>query len=166
MSNSLRFCLRFGVAALVQFLVLLAPTVRPYVDGFSASLATASSSVIHLFGGTCIQRGDILSTVDQSFAMQILDGCNGVNVVILLWAAILAFPARWKWRIIGLVGGLAAIQILNLVRLISLFYLGQYNRTVFEFAHLYLWETLIIIDAIVVFSLWNKRAVAPATAAA
>ena len=166
MSNSLRFVIRFAGAALVQFLLLLAPAVRPYIDGFSARLASVSASVIHLFGGACIQSGDVLSTTDHSFAMQVLDGCNGVNVVILLWAAIFAFPARWKWRIAGLAGGLAAIQILNLLRLISLFYLGQYNRTVFEFAHLYLWETLIILDAIVVFSLWNKRAVMPATAAA
>jgi exosortase H (IPTLxxWG-CTERM-specific) len=158
MRTSLRFALRFGLAALVQFLVLLAPPVRPYIDGFSASLASTSSGLIHLFGGACVQNGDILSTPNNSFAMQVLDGCNGVNVVILLWAAIIAFPASWKWRLIGLGGGLVAIQVLNLLRLISLFYLGQINYAVFEFAHLYLWETLIIIDAIVVFALWNKRA--------
>ena len=158
MRNSLHFSIKFGIAALVQFLLLLAPPVRPYINGFSAQLATVSAAVIHAFGGTCIQHGDILTTADNSFAMQILDGCNGVNVVILLWAAIVAFPASWRWRLIGLGAGLAAIQILNLGRLISLFYLGQYNRPLFDFAHLYLWETLIIIDAMVVFVIWNKRA--------
>ena len=61
-------------------------------------------------------------------------GCNGVNVVILLWAAILAYPANLKWKLTGLAGGLAAIQILNLFRLISLYYLGQYSPPLFEFA--------------------------------
>ena len=91
--------------------------------------------------------------------MEIRDGCNGVNVVILLWAAILAYPSNWKWKVTGLAAGLAAIQILNLIRLISLYYLGQYSRPLFEFAHLYLWETLIIIDAIVVFGIWTKKTV-------
>ena len=82
---------------------------------------------------------------------------QGVNVVILLWSAMFAYPAPWKWRGAGIVGGLAAIQILNLLRLISLFYLGQYSEAIFSFAHLYLWETLIILDAIVVFGLWSRR---------
>jgi len=92
--------------------------------------------------------------------MVILDGCNGVNVVVLLWSAMLAYPAKWKWRVAGLVGGVLAIQGLNLLRLISLFYLGQYNLAIFQFAHLYLWETLIILDAVVVFGFWSRRAVA------
>ena len=43
-------------------------------------------------------------------------------------------------------------------RLVSLFYLGQYSTPIFEFAHLYLWEMLIIIDAMVVFGVWVKGA--------
>jgi hypothetical protein len=38
------------------------------------------------------------------------------------------------WKLIGLGGGLAAIQILNLLGLISLFYLGQYSTSIFEFS--------------------------------
>ena len=55
--------------------------------------------------------------------MEIRDGCNGVNVVILLWAAILAYPSNWRWKVTGLAAGLAAIQFLNLFRLISLYFL-------------------------------------------
>ncbi len=90
--------------------------------------------------------------------MEVRDGCNGINVVILLWAAMIAYPAGLKWKVIGLGTGLVAIQAANLLRLISLFYLGQYSRPIFEFAHLYLWEMLIIIDAMVVFAVWVRRA--------
>ena len=90
--------------------------------------------------------------------MEVRDGCNGINVVVLLWSAILAYPASLKWRLLGVTTGLAAIQFLNLFRLISLFYLGQYNHAIFEFAHEYLWELLIIIDGIVVFNLWIRQA--------
>ena len=148
----------FAAAALAQFAVLLLPPFRPLVDGFSTHLASVSAWLIRAFGGTCVQHAAVLGNPVKGFAMEVRDGCNGVNVVILLWAAILAYPCNPKWKLAGLGGGMAAIQVVNLLRLISLFYLGQYSPPLFEFAHLYLWEMLIIIDAMVVFGVWVRRA--------
>ena len=47
---------------------------------------------------------------------------------------------------IGLALGFLAIQALNVVRIISLFYLLQWNPVWFEWAHLYLWQALIMLD--------------------
>jgi exosortase H (IPTLxxWG-CTERM-specific) len=152
------FVLVFVLAAMVQFAILLAAPVRPFVDGFSGQLARVSARLVRSCGGGCLCRAAVLSNPGTGFAMEVRDGCNGANVVILLWSAMLAYPATFKWRLIGLGAGLAAIQVLNLLRLISLFYLGQYSPSLFEFAHLYLWESLIIIDAMVVFGLWSRRA--------
>ena len=85
------------------------------------------------------------------------DGCNAINVTILLWSAILAFPAPWKMKALGLAAGSAIVQALNIVRFITLFYLGQYSATWFEFAHAYLWESLLVLDTMVVFWLWVNR---------
>jgi exosortase H (IPTLxxWG-CTERM-specific) len=152
------FILVFVIAALGQFAVLLATPIHPLVDGFSGDLAGVSAWLIRACGGTCVRHAAVLASPTKSFAMEVRDGCNGINVVVLLWAAILAYPASLKWKLIGLGGGLVAIQVLNLFRLISLFYLGQYSPSIFEFAHLYMWELLIIIDAMVVFNLWIRRA--------
>jgi len=151
------FILAFAGAALAQFAILLAAPIRPLVEGFSGDLAALSAWLIRAAGGACVRHAAVLSSPARHFAMEIRDGCNGVNVVVLLWSAILAYPASLKWKLIGLSGGLAAIQILNLLRLISLFYLGQYSWSLFELAHLYLWESLIIIDGMIVFSLWIRR---------
>lgn len=156
--KALAFVLVFTLAALAQFGILLATPMRPLVDAFSSELAGVSAWLIRSCGGTCLRQAAVLSNPAKSFAMEVRDGCNGINVVVLLWSAILAYPANLKWRLVGVTGGLAAIQILNLFRLISLFYLGQYNYRLFEFAHLYLWELLIIIDGMAVFSLWIRRA--------
>ena len=53
--------------------------------------------------------------------------------------------------------GFFAIQALNLVRIISLFYMGQWNYTAFEWFHLYLWQALIILDALVVWLIWLRK---------
>ena len=50
----------------------------------------------------------------------------------------------------------------------TLFYLGQYSMTWFDFAHSYLWESLIMLDTMVVFWYWVTRVLragAPAHAA-
>jgi len=52
--------------------------------------------------------------------------------------------------------GFFAIQFLNLVRIVTLFYLGQWNQVAFEWFHLYLWQALIIMDALVVWLVWLR----------
>ena len=90
------------------------------------------------------------------FAISIERGCNGVEAVIILVSAMLAFPAPWKNRLAGIGLGFVAIQVLNLVRIISLFYLGQWNIDVFEWAHLYVWQALIMLDVLIVWLLWVR----------
>jgi hypothetical protein len=39
---------------------------------------------------------------------------------------------------------------------VSLFYIGQWNLAVFEWAHLYAWQALIMLDALIVWLLWLR----------
>lgn len=67
------------------------------------------------------------------------------------------FSPIGKQKLQGVVIGFLAIQILNIGRVISLFYLGQWDKEIFDFAHLYLWQALIILDAFVVFLIWLSK---------
>ena len=163
----LRFFLIFAVSFLLGFFLLVTPEVKPAVLQFSRGLVNASASLINVCGGAAKVDGDqrtILRDPRRGLGVEMKDGCNGVNITILLWSAVLAFPASWVRRVQGLLIGSAAIQGINLVRFISLFYLLQYNRPLFDFAHEYLWESLIMLDAVVVFWLWAQRAVRARTA--
>ena len=42
------------------------------------------------------------------------------------------------------------------IAVFSLFYLGQWNQVAFEWFHLYLWQALIIMDALVVWLIWLR----------
>jgi exosortase H (IPTLxxWG-CTERM-specific) len=100
--------------------------------------------------------GKVLRSTSNGFAVSIEAGCNGVEATIVLLAAVLAFPAPWKNKLIGLAAGIVAVQGLNIVRVISLFYLGQWNYKVFEWAHLYVWQALIMLDVLVVWLVWVR----------
>ncbi len=155
-ARPVHFALLFAACFLTGTALLLLPPVQWIDRGFSRLLVSVSHGLISVCGGTAAVSGAVLRAPD-GFAIEMKDGCNGVNVTILLSAAVVAFPAPWKRKAFGLAAGSLAIQLLNVVRFISLFYIGQYSARWFEFAHGYLWETLLMLDTTVVFWLWVGR---------
>lgn len=155
-TRPVRFAILFGISFLAGSGLLLLPPVQAIDARFSQALVGVSRGLIGVCGGTAKVQGAILRA-PTGFGVEMKDGCNGVTVTILLCSAVLAFPASWKMRGLGLLAGGLTIQVLNVVRFISLFYLGQYSTSWFEFAHSYLWETLLILDTMVVFWLWVGR---------
>ncbi len=126
------------------------------IQPFTHSLAVVSSALILPFDPNVIAYGKIIQNQENGFAVSIEAGCNGVEAVIMLIAAVVAFPAPWKSKVIVILGGFVAIQILNIGRIISLFYLGQWHSGIFEWAHLYIWPVMIMVDVLIVFLVWLK----------
>ena len=152
----LRFVLIFACSLLIGFGVLVTPQAQSVTGKFSRALVSVSNGLIRMCGGHATQNGAILRA-PGGFAVEMRDGCNAVNVTILLCCAVLAFPAPWRMKAAGLLAGIAIIQAVNIFRFITLFYLGQYSMTWFDFAHAYLWESLIMLDTMVVFWFWVTR---------
>jgi exosortase H (IPTLxxWG-CTERM-specific) len=152
-----RFTLLFLLIMPALFLLELLQPVEQYViNPFTSLLATVSSFIVQLFDGDAASQGKMLYNSVTGVSVTIERGCNGVEAVIILLSAILAYPSPWKHKLIGFVIGFFAIQALNLVRIISLFYLIQWNQVWFEWFHLYLWQALIILDALVVWLIWLR----------
>jgi exosortase H (IPTLxxWG-CTERM-specific) len=149
-----RFLLLFGACLLGGFGLLLAPPMQPAVSRYSTLVVTVAARVIGICGGHVAADGDLLSDPASGFAIRMANGCNGAHVTILLWAAVLAFPASLLQKAKGLLAGTGAIHVVNLIRFISLYYLGMYSQQWFQFAHMYLWESLMMLDTLVVFWGW------------
>ena len=153
----LRFFILFVVILVALFAAELTPPVQSAVVlPWTEALARISAGLITLFDSHVVAFGKILQNTTNGFAVSIEAGCNGIEAAIVLIAAMLAFPAPWKHRVIGIFTGLFAVQVLNIVRVISLFYIGQWNMKVFEWAHLYLWQALIMLDVLLVWLVWIR----------
>ena len=152
-----RFGLIFAGLFVLGVGVLLTPPVQMIDTQFSRALVKLSHGLITGCGGRALVEAAVLRDPASGFAIEMKDGCNAVNVTLLLWSAVFAFPAPWKSKALGLLAGSLIIQVLNIVRFISLFYIGQYNPSWFDFTHGYLWESLLILDTMVVFWLWVNR---------
>ena len=153
----LRFAALFCTFLAVLFaLEVMQPVDQHVILPFTTGIAKLCTTLISAFDSDAVSVGKVIRSTTNGFAVSIERGCNGVEAVIILFAAIFAFPATFKQKLAGFAVGFVAIQGLNLVRIISLFYLGQWSMTWFEWFHLYLWQALIIIDALVVWLLWLR----------
>ena len=155
----IRFLVLFLLIQATLFGLELTPPAQHYfVEPWTATLAKISTAIVTAFDPNVVALGKVMRSTQNGFAVSIEAGCNGVEATIVLVAAILAFPAPWKHKLAGLAAGIVAVQGLNVLRVISLFYLGQWNYQVFEWAHLYVWQALIMLDVLIVWVIWVKMA--------
>jgi len=153
----IRFFVLFTVLLVGLFtLEILQPAEKYVILPFTSFIADISVWIIQLFDDNVMAISNVIRDKTTGFGVRIERGCNGVEAVIILFAAIFSFPAPLKNKLIGFVIGFFAIQGLNLVRIVSLFYMGQWNQVAFEWFHLYLWQALIILDALVVWLIWLR----------
>ncbi|MFT6286194.1 MAG: exosortase H (IPTLxxWG-CTERM-specific) [Halieaceae bacterium] len=126
------------------------------IQPFTSLLATISAGIIIPFDDAVVAYGRIIEHRTAQFAVSIEAGCNGVEATIVLVAGVLAFPANWKQKICAIALGFIAVQSINIVRIISLFYLGQWDLAIFTWTHLYIWPVLIMLDVLIVFILYLR----------
>lgn len=153
----LRFFLIFMGLLITLFAARISTFGTKYVtEPFTGVLADISAHLIMMFDPNVHAEGVIIQSTTNGFAVAIAPGCDGIEAVIILISALIAFPSPWKHKLIGAVIGFFCIQALNLVRIISLFYMGQWSQVAFDWFHLYLWQALIVLDALAVWLIWLR----------
>lgn len=150
------FIAKFSIALLVFFaLIALNPVNdRVIVPVTEAGVRLTAALLIALHEPVAVAGTVIRSS---RFALDVRNGCNGVEAMLLLAAAIIAFPATLRSRLGGLVAGCVAIQILNLVRVTSLVWLGEHHRNLFDFVHVGVWQSIVILAAVSMFVFWSLK---------
>lgn len=129
------------------------------VEPFTAGIARVSGVVLDLIGQDVRMQGTIIR--NSRFAVNIRNGCNGIEAMLIFLAAVLAFPAPWKSRLKGLALGTLVIQIINLVRVVALFLTGVYFPKVFDSSHTVVWQTIVILSGVLLWIFWANRFTAP-----
>jgi len=153
----LRFFLIFvGVLAVLFGVEMLHPVQTAVVNPWTALVARASAGIVQLIDPSVISHDRVLQSARTGFGVSIEPGCNGVEAAVVLIAAMLAFPSPWMMKLWGIVIGFAVVQAVNLIRVVTLFFIGQWNLKVFEFAHLYMWQALIMLDVLIVWLIWMR----------
>src|SRR5215468_12747872 len=113
-----RFFVGFLVLQALLFGFALTPWAQTwFVMPWTDALAALSADLVKWFDPQVLAHGNVLQSARSGFAVSIEAGCNGVEATIVLVAAMLAFPAPTRSKIIGLVAGVLAVQGLNIIRI-------------------------------------------------
>ncbi len=119
---------------------------------FTVGISTVSRWVLTALGYDVQQKGTILYT--DNFGVNIKNGCNGVEAMSILLAAVLAFPASWKSKAIGLMGGIIVVQVINLIRIVILYLTGLHFPSFFHTSHTVIWQSIVIGVALLFWLYW------------
>ena len=85
------------------------------------------------------------------------EGCNGINIMILFLAFVVAFGNRYKRMLWFIPAGLVAIHLFNLLRLASLAILATVSTEVFHFVHKFAFTGVIYAFVLVLWYLWATK---------
>lgn len=150
------FVLLMGVFYAVTFLPSMNKKVLP---GLQKLNAQASAAVMNVFGEKAWT--DDTNINSKRYSVNIKHGCDAIEPIALFIAAVLAFPAPLRTKLPGLLIGTLVLTALNIVRIISLFYIGIYWPRAFDTMHEDVWQPAFIVFSLLFWVLWALWATKP-----
>lgn len=107
-------------------------------------------------GAGAVARGPRISS--PSGALNVLHGCEGSDAALVLAAALLVAPLPWRWRVAAAVVGALALVVLNLGRVVMLFYAMRYAPLWFPTLHGLVAPLMMVAAACAAFVLCSRLA--------
>lgn len=153
------FCIAIAAIMAIYFWIYNQPFFDainlPIVKGY----AWIGHKILNIFGqGTSFENTVIINKI---FQIDISKGCDAVTPTILFLAAVLTFPIAFKLKTPALLIAPLALAALNVIRIVSLFLIGVYAPSFFEFAHIELWQVIFIVFCFIGWLYWliwaNKK---------
>jgi exosortase H (IPTLxxWG-CTERM-specific) len=146
------FVFVLGLTFLIQISWLDEHLIEPYTQLIAAAAGSLLRGIIGNVEvvGTMIRQGN--------FAVEIRRGCDGVVASILLISACLAYPFSWRNRLTGVLLGYTLIFVLNMLRIVVLFFVGLAGSAQsFQFFHVYVSQFVVIGFTMVFWIFWAGR---------
>lgn len=144
----------FGLLVLILFRdEILGPVVYP----LQLLTADITHALVQRVGIEAVREGVVLLH-PGGFAYAISHGCAALVPVGFFSVSVLAYPASNRLKVLGLLGGVPILVVLNFTRLVHLFYLGAYRPDQFHLAHGVVWQTVTIFTIVALWWIWTCRA--------
>jgi exosortase H (IPTLxxWG-CTERM-specific) len=156
--RTLRFLAIFGVLLGSFYAGVLLPWCDRAFYRYLQANAWLANGMLQVLGQETRLDGVTIRSVH--FAMSVRRGCDGLEPAWFFCAAVLAFPCPWNRKTGGLLLGAAALLALNLVRIVSLYFIGCRLPGFYAAAHLEVWPAVFVLVAVALWIVWIKSALA------
>lgn len=152
--DAVRFCGLFAGFTVLSFVILYL-SQNLIVVPLNRHFAWISEKVLRLVGVQVSSSGAIVTL--STFAVEIRNNCNAIYEVGLFTAAVWAYPASWRDRLIGTVVGAAVLYVVNVLRIATLLVVGLVQPSWFEATHLYAWQAVFLLVVATCWIAWVSR---------
>jgi exosortase family protein XrtF len=131
----------------------------PLTDSFTYEVAVESSNFAKVLGfDSYIVQDEYEASVqfflDDVFRVKIVEGCNGIAVMILFLSFIIAFGGRLIDILLFIPVGILLIHLSNIVRITLLVYIYVYNYDYANFFHDYIFPSIIYGMVFILWVIW------------
>lgn len=128
-------------------------------DAITIEVAEQSTWILNKFGyvaKTWINpaRPTVLITKNNKIVISVFEGCNGVNVIIIFIAFLVAFGGEWKKMTCFSLTGLLVIHSSNLLRISLLYITAGYFQSFFYYFHKYLFTAVLYMVVLALWIIW------------
>lgn len=161
------FCARLALAwsPLVAF-VVLHPLRLAIEEPLTRLYAVVTSAALDGLGVAHARQGAMLVSRTSNVAVEIAPVCTGYFLFWLYLGAVLAFPSTWRQKLVGALVGAALIFVLNVVRILSLYWVLGAHPELFDELHLVVWQSVTILTIVLAWYVWASRGSAASAPAA
>ena len=145
----------FLIIVTVLEVTYLATSESGSIETIARNTAQMTALLLSMLGESV--RVDGISLYSPLLNMKIVSECTAITPTIVFVAAVLAFPSSITAKLKGLVFGTVSLYLINLVRVVSLYYIGTRAPDQMEFAHVVVWQAAMVLIAIGLWYLWAAR---------
>lgn len=100
----------------------------------------------------CTTSGSIINL--PAISLDVKFGCNGLEAVMIYSVAVIAFPASFRTKLLGIAAGFVVLQVVNIIRIAFLAYSGIYLKNLFDYIHIYIAQGIMIAVSLGIFFLY------------
>ena len=145
---------RLSSSPVSEYTPLILSLPDQYTGPINEHTAKALGLALNLIGVPLSVAGDTVT--GKAFALQIIPECTPLFMMGLFLCFIVFSPATVRQKVSGLLVGISALYLGNLVRLVAIFMAGQYDRKLFEVVHAFWGQIYAVFLVLLSFILWLK----------
>lgn len=155
----IKFCLIFLglLVILTTTFPFLSDKFNPQLSWLMVATADLTGFLLKLFGMTVNISGRVVSL--NNFSMEVVGECTGLYEMLIFLAAMIAYPASYKKKLIGAGLGLPLLYVINVIRMMFIAVVGNWSPQTFDFMHMYFWQVAMILIIVSVWVLWIEKVV-------
>lgn len=119
-------------------------------------IASTTAGILNLLGHDATTYGTSIRS--SQFSVKIVRGCDALEPVAAFVAAVFASPVAFRLMVPGVLVGVVSLLTINLLRIVSLYFIGIHFRAAFDMMHYEFWQAVFIVLAIAAWAIWVQWA--------